>query len=73
MNHIARLQSDLATANAALAAKTEAIQAFRVHLSTEKFRGFEADGSRKDWIATKDVNAWLTRISDAEDSSAGPS
>jgi hypothetical protein len=27
--------------------------------------GFDADGSRKDWIATSDVYAWLTHISAA--------
>jgi len=26
----------------------------------------EADGSRKDWIATSDVKAWLARIAAAE-------
>lgn len=65
MNHIVRLQADVATAHAALAAKAEAIQAFRVHLAGEKFRGIEADGSRKDWIAVADVLAWLATITDA--------
>ena len=65
MNYIARLQSDLASANAALEAKAEAIQAFRVHLAGDKFAGTEADGSRKDWIATSDVNAWLAHIAGA--------
>jgi hypothetical protein len=37
-----------------------------VHLHGEKFRGFEPDGSRKDWIAVADVLAWLTIIKDAE-------
>ena len=69
MNHIARLQADLAAANAALEAKAEAIQEFRVHLAGDKFAGTEADGSRKDWIATSDVNAWLARIAAAEGAS----
>ncbi len=69
MNYIARLQAELAAANATIAAKSEAIQAFRVHLSSEKFTGFEPDGSRKDWIATRDVNAWLTRIAEADGNS----
>jgi hypothetical protein len=30
-----------------------------------KFAGVGADGSRKDWIATRDVYAWLTHISAA--------
>ena len=69
MNHIAQLQADLAAANAALEAKAEAIQEFRVHLAGDKFAGTEADGSRKDWIATSDVNAWLARIAAAEGAS----
>jgi hypothetical protein len=62
MNHIVRLQSDLAAAQAELAAKAESIQAFRVHLAGDKFTGFEPDGSRKDWIAVGDVQAWLALI-----------
>ena len=65
MNYIARLQEDLAATKAALAAKAEAIQEFRVHLAGDKFAGTEADGSRKDWIATSDVNAWLAHIASA--------
>jgi hypothetical protein len=65
MNYIVRLQADVATAHAELAAKSEAIQAFRVHLAGEKFHGIEADGSRKDWIAVADVLAWLATITDA--------
>jgi hypothetical protein len=65
MNYIARLQAELAAAEAALEAKAEAIQEFRVHLAGDKFAGTETDGSRKDWIATSDVNAWLARISTA--------
>ena len=66
MNHIARLQSELAAARTVLRAKENAIQAFRVHLAGDKFAGFEQDGSRKDWIATRDVLAWLTTIAEAE-------
>ena len=49
-----------------LSAKAEAIQEFRVHLAGAKFAGTEPDGSRKDWIAVSDVNAWLARIIAAE-------
>ncbi len=62
MNYIARLQEELACTMAALAAQAEAIQEFRIHLAGDKFAGFEADGSRKDWIAVGEVNAWLARI-----------
>ena len=65
MNYIARLQADLAAAAAALSATTEAIQEFRVHLAGDKFAGTDTDGSRKDWIATGDVHAWLARITAA--------
>jgi hypothetical protein len=65
MNHIARLQSDLAAANAELSAKDEVLQTFRVHLDGEKFRGVDADGSRRDWIAVADVLAWISIIKSA--------
>lgn len=66
MNHIARLQADLAAAKTELGAKAEIIQLFRTHLASGKFAGFEADGSRRDWIATRDVFAWLSCIAAAE-------
>jgi hypothetical protein len=65
MNHIVRLQTDLAAAQAEITAKADAIQEFRIHLAGIKFAGVDADGSRKDWIATSDVYAWLTHISAA--------
>ena len=65
MNYIARLQEELASANAALVAKADAVQEFRVHLAGDKFVGFETDGGRNDWIAVADVNAWLARIAAA--------
>lgn len=65
MNHITRLHAELSAARAVIAAEDGAIQAFRVHLHGEKFRGVEADGSRKDWIAIADVLAWMTIIKDA--------
>jgi hypothetical protein len=66
MNDIARLQTDLASARAELRLKAEIIQEFRVHLASDKFAGFDPDGGRRDWIATRDVHAWLTRIVEAE-------
>ena len=65
MNHIARLQTDLAAAQAAIAATAEAVQEFRVHLAGSKFAGTDLDGSRRDWIATTDVLAWLANITAA--------
>lgn len=66
MNHIRRLQADLAAARAELEAKAEMIQVFRIYLASPKFTGFEPDGGRRDWIATRDVQAWLSRIAEAE-------
>ena len=62
MKYIVRLQSDLAVAQAEIAAKAETIREFQIHLAGSKFSGAEPDGSRKDWIAVSDVHAWLTRI-----------
>lgn len=65
MNQITRLQSQLAAAQTSAAATAEAVQEFRVHLASGKFAGTDTDGSRRDWIATADVTAWLARISAA--------
>ena len=65
MNHIVRLQTDLADANAIGAATADAIQAFRVHLASGKFSGVDPDGSRRDWIAVSEVRAWLDLIAAA--------
>ncbi len=65
MNYIARLQAQLSAAHAAIAARDEAIQHFRLHLDGDKFRGIESDGSRKDWIAVADVLAWIAVIREA--------
>jgi len=65
MNHITRLQSKLAAAQTSAAATAEAVQEFRVHLASGKFAGTDADGGRRDWIATADVTAWLARITAA--------
>ncbi|WP_158930117.1 hypothetical protein [Acidisphaera sp. S103] len=62
MNYIARLQQDLTAALEQLKLKDETLRAFRAHSAGEKFSGFEADGSRKDWIAVRDVDARLLEI-----------
>lgn len=55
MNHILKLQQE----NAELKAKMEEIENWRISfislLGSEKFRGVESDGQRKDWISTGDV------------------
>ena len=62
MNYITRLQSELAEMQDQLQAKGEALRAFRAHIASEKFCGFDVDGSRRDWIAVRDVDARLLEI-----------
>jgi hypothetical protein len=62
VNHIARLQDELAELQEQLRAKDEAVRAFRAHIASEKFSGFDQDGSRRDWIAVRDVDARLLEI-----------
>jgi hypothetical protein len=65
MNYIHRLQAGFNQARDQIAAIDAEIQAFRLHLTGDKFCGYEADGERKDWIATADVHRWLDRIASA--------
>ncbi len=65
MNHIARLTEDLAAARAELHAMDEALQAFRIHLDLDKFRGVGVDGTPNTWIGIRDVFAWIETISAA--------
>jgi hypothetical protein len=37
----------------------DALTAFSAFLHSEKFSGVASDGSRKDWIATSDVQNWI--------------
>jgi hypothetical protein len=62
VNHIARLQDELAELQEQLRAKDEAVRAFRAHIASEKFSGFDQDGSRRDWIEVRDVDARLLEI-----------
>jgi len=62
MNYILRLQSDIAAAQAEIAAKAAVVQEFRAHLLGPKFNGTHLDGSRRDWIAIADVHSWVSRL-----------
>jgi hypothetical protein len=62
MNYIARLQGELVELQGQLQAKDEAVRAFRAHIASDKFSGFDQDGSRRDWIAVRDVDAYLLEI-----------
>jgi hypothetical protein len=61
-NYIARLREQNASLEADDKALRERAQEFRVHLAGPKFSGTEHDGSRKDWIATADVERWLDYV-----------
>ena len=61
-NYIVRLREQITTLAAGDKALRERIQEFRVHIAGPKFSGTEHDGSRKDWIATADVERWLEYV-----------
>ena len=62
MNYIKHLQRENEEAKRRLDALTEQCQEFRAFLLTPKFVGVDADGERKDWIATTDVDAMLQKL-----------
>lgn len=63
MNHILRLQLDLAAANARIAAMETAVKDFQIALDGDKFKGVDSvDGSRKDWISTAETERHLAGI-----------
>jgi hypothetical protein len=61
-NYISRLREHVTTLEADDKALRGRIQEFRVHLAGPKFSGTEHDGSRKDYIATADVERWLDYV-----------
>lgn len=64
MNHIHRLQNDVADLSGQILRRAKRIQEFREHLASPKFNAEQADGSRGDWIAVADVQRWLRYIED---------
>ena len=62
MNHIKQLQADKLSLNNTVLAAIDEIQDFRAHLQSDKFTGSSQDGSRLDWIATKDVDQRLLNL-----------
>jgi len=65
MNYIKRLEADVQNRDARIEAAMVEITDFIHFLYSEKFRGVESDGSRKDWIATGDVLHQLQNLRDA--------
>jgi hypothetical protein len=65
MKDIHRLRAEFTEAHDQLAAIHDEIRQFRIHLASDKFCGYEADGGRKDWIAAADVSRWPDRIANA--------
>ena len=64
MNHIKQLQMDKAALQDQHNAAIEELISFRAHLRSDKFTGVSQDGSRLDWIATKDVDQRLVNLLD---------
>jgi hypothetical protein len=58
-NYIKKLEYEKAQLEGQIAALEEGLSAFRSHIDSPKFCGVEADGGRKDWIATADVTNWI--------------
>jgi hypothetical protein len=56
------LQEQRDAANARIEAMLTEIIAFRAHLASDKFAGFDSNGDRKDWINVRDVDARLIAI-----------
>lgn len=59
MNYIKQLQEENNNLKQIIANCRNEIQASKIFLNSSKFTGVESDGSRKDWIATGDVQRIL--------------
>lgn len=62
MNVIQRLRADNAMLRAQLDAYADGFALLRKHLDSDKFKGVDVDGNRKDWISVDDVLRWLACI-----------
>lgn len=67
MNYIKQLQADLNEANSKLEGVRTQLREFSAFLSGPKFTGTDPDGSRKDWIATADVQRVITELRNVVD------
>lgn len=55
MNYIQRLEKENRELRDSLKAINAQVLWMYSHLTSEKFQGFEPNGDRRDWIATRDV------------------
>lgn len=63
MNYIKKLQDETANLKLKVDFLENELSLFRSFLSENpKFRGSDLDGSRKDWISTGDVIAWIEQV-----------
>lgn len=62
MNHILKLQEQVAAQKQALADVQNNINEFLKYLNSQKFTGVESNGERKDWISTTDVHHFLVAL-----------
>ena len=62
MNVVQRLRADNAELRAQLEAYADGFTLLRAHLDSDKLKGVDLDGDRKDWISVDDVRRWLACI-----------
>ena len=61
-NYIHRLQDENREKQERIEDIERQLREFQIHIASPKFTGTESDGSRRDWIATGDVNTRLMEI-----------
>lgn len=59
MNYIKSLQAKVADLEQERAIAQADVDTFLAYLHSDKFKGSQIDGERKDWISTGDVINWL--------------
>lgn len=65
MNYITKLRAQNAILKLCLTTGTRKVTEIRAYLQTDKFVGTEADGGRKDWISTSELDMLLNEITNA--------
>lgn len=62
MNYIKKLEMENADLREVISYAQETVQRYREHLELPKFKGYEENGDRKDWIATGDVDLMMRTL-----------